>query len=187
MKTTANPNRILTLFLFFFVLAAGNSAYGQKGKKTATPKKPVAVQKGNLSIEAGLVFKNGDVKPVARVEFHLLDADLESIIRDSGLKLGQYDDTYIDRYASLEFATRQYGVVTTQLKQAQAAIKSHIVASVTTDFSGKGKFPTIKTGKYYLYGVGGTAQQAAIWNLSVEIKAGNQSITLDNKNTAKIY
>src|SRR4051812_41296302 len=54
-------------------------------KKTTSVKRPVAGQKGSLAVDAGLVFKNGDVKPVARVLFRLLDEDFEKILQGSSL------------------------------------------------------------------------------------------------------
>src|SRR5437868_2853289 len=39
-----------------------------------------------LTLEAGLVYKSGDVKPVPRNEFYLLDDDAEKILKDAGIE-----------------------------------------------------------------------------------------------------
>jgi hypothetical protein len=41
----------------------------------------------SLQIEAALVYRNGDVKPVARVQVLVLDASLARILADAGLTM----------------------------------------------------------------------------------------------------
>ena len=60
-----------------------------------------------LSLEAGLVFKSGDVKPVARVTFYLLDDDRAKILEGAGLQPwrkftsgGNADEELVDAFAS---------------------------------------------------------------------------------------
>jgi hypothetical protein len=43
-------------------------------RPTATP----APASSSLSIDAGLIYSNGDVKPVARTTFYILDQDMEN-------------------------------------------------------------------------------------------------------------
>ena len=177
------------LFLSFFILAVSlslTSVVNAQKKKVTTTKKTSVGAKGSLSVEAGLIYKSGDVKPVARVEFYLLDDDLENILKEAGVK----DSTLsgiprVKNFAFLHSLNRSYGV--DRKIEGEDAIKQHIVAQMTTDFSGKGEFQNVKTGKYYLMGIGGTGKQVVLWNLPIDIKSGSQSITLDNKNAAAIF
>jgi hypothetical protein len=47
---------------------------------TVTPT-PTPTPEASLSIEAGVIFKSGDVKPVARTTFYLLDEDFKTILQ----------------------------------------------------------------------------------------------------------
>jgi hypothetical protein len=62
------------------------------------------------------------------------------------------------------------------------AIKPHIVQSITTDLTGKGTFERVAAGTYYLMGVMKTPRGHATWNLKVDLKPGNNSVTLDQNN-----
>ena len=150
----------------------------------------VAPQSGALSLEAALVFRSGDVKPVARTVFYLLDDDLAKILRSAGLKTSQRYGTMEDtdqnllfsfgsasKYPSLEGQAQFYATAT-------EALKPHIKQSITTDFSGKATFQNVPIGNYFLMGFGVTPRGFVLWNLAVEIKPGNASITLDQNNAA---
>ena len=155
-----------------------------------TPKAPTtSKQTGVLSIEAGLVFQSGDVKPVARTTFYLLNADLAQILREAGIKptdklSESAEPTDNDFVLSFAFANRYAALDKYQafLPAALATIKPHIVQSVTTDFTGKAVFEPVPEGVYYLVGVATPAKAIVAWNLKVNVKAGQSSITLDQNN-----
>jgi len=145
---------------------------------------------GELSFEAALVFRSGDVKPMARTVFYLLDDDLAKILRSAGLKTSQRYGTMQDtnqnllftfgsasKYPSLEDHAQFYSAAT-------EALKPHIKQSVTTDFSGKATFQNVPVGTYFLMGFGLTPRGFVLWNITVEIKSGSSSITLDQNNAA---
>lgn len=144
----------------------------------------------NLSFEVGLVFKSGDVKPVARATFYLLDDDLAKILKEAGLQAprrfssgGNPEEDLVDafassvRFSSLEDYKEFYPA-------AMTALKPHIIQSVITDFGGKGSFEPVPAGTYYLMGVTETPRGYAIWNLKVDLKLGQNSVTLDQNNAA---
>lgn len=148
-----------------------------------------SVGQAQLSLEAGLVYKSGDTKALSRVTFYLLDADLGKILQDAGLQPDEslariYTDTnkaLIVNYAS----SLKFGI----LPKFQAfstiatpAIKPHIIQTVTTDFSGKAAFEPLAAGSYFLMGYTETARGYAIWNLPVSLKAGVNSIVIDQNN-----
>jgi len=134
--------------------------------------------KGVLSIEAGVVYKMGGMQPVARVTFHLLDDDLENILQKAGYT-GDKGSDVVTRYAiASQFPDQNqpfYG-------QAKIVIQSHIVQSVTTDFSGKAQFEGVPSGRYYIMGVTETRGGFAFWNLRVDVKPGKNSVVLDQNN-----
>lgn len=202
MKT----NFVIALLVTLFSLSAVTDIQAQKSRRRApakgTPKvttapseeettkaAPAPKEDSILSVEAGLVYKSGDVKPVARVTFYLLDKSLDDIMNEAGL-----EDAKLEKFskgakyfAVLNFEKRKYGDVRGQYALAENAIKPHIIATMTTDFGGKGEFPAVKAGSYYIMGVGGPEAQVVVWNLATTLKSGKQSVTLDQENAAQIF
>ncbi|MDX6402963.1 MAG: hypothetical protein QOH70_418 [Blastocatellia bacterium] len=167
----------------------GTWEYAKESEEApATTTARSGLKNSTLSFEAGLVYQSGDVKPVARVTFYLLDDDLGKILKGAGLKTcllssGNADVDLISTFArssrapSLECYIDFYPAAIT-------ALKPHVLQSVTTDFGGKASFATVAAGMYYLMGVTGTPRTAVIWNLKVDLKPGQISVTLDQNNAA---
>jgi hypothetical protein len=173
--------KINKLFIFWFLITLtllSVSVNGQKNKKTPVTKKPVTSQKGTLSIEAGLVFKSGDVKPVARVEFYLLNKDLNSVLEEANIQ----SESGMNLVSTLALALSYPNFHQDTVEKAITSIKFHSVSSAITDFQGKATFRPVKTGNYYLYGFAKAGNSKVLWNLNVSLKNGQNSITLDNNN-----
>lgn len=163
----------------------------EQGKKKATPKPAPTPVEARITLEAGIVYASGDVKPVARETFYLLDADLGRVLADAGLKppadarpantsteqeqlINSFAMAILDRTTSME-RLQFYNA-------SQKALPSHIVAKTETDFSGKASFNAIKTGVYYLFGITRTRKSFAVWHYRIDAKAGESKITLDQHN-----
>ncbi len=158
----------------------------------------------SLSIDAALVFQSGDVKPVARTEFTLLDRDLEAILKESNYtsELPEKIRSALERPAADIKGNRAKtfslllkssiddesgnpeAVANLQLAvgKALAAVKPHVLYSATSDFQGNAKFENLKPGKYYLFGYSKLGNSAAVWNIETVIKDGENKLTLDNGN-----
>lgn len=147
-----------------------------------------AAQAAALNIEAGLVYRSGDSKPVARTEFHLLDKSAAAIIREAGVKLsdrptGAEDNTDQRVMFSLGLNMAYREVSNSEAyNAAMTAIKQHIIKSFTTDFGGKAAIDGIPQGDYYLFGFYKSAKGFVIWNVPVNLKPGSNSLTLDQNN-----
>lgn len=158
-------------------------------------------QQATVSIEAALVFKSGDVKPVARTEFMLLDKNFETILQESDFTSELPEDlkgkiskiSPLKAFALLANATEKaasYSVPTSTgkdefrlaLMKATAAVKPHTLYSTTTDFQGKAEFKEVKAGEYYLFGYSNAGATVVVWNLKTEVKSGQNKITLDQNN-----
>jgi len=169
-------NLLLILIAVIIAVVLPIESNAQKRKPKIT--KSSVNQKGNLNIEAGIVFNSGDVKPVARVEFYLLDKDADEIIKeanDDGISL-----------KTITFALNYPILLPDGIQGIMSVIKPHIVSSTTTDFQGKAKFPSVKAGNYYLFGFVKAGKSSLVWNLDTTIKSGVNSVILDNKNAALI-
>ncbi|BCG47158.1 hypothetical protein GEOBRER4_n1981 [Citrifermentans bremense] len=152
-----------------------------------------------ISVEAGLVYKSGDVKPVARTEFYLLDESLIEIFKKeniiSTLSVDDPNDpTSIlfefsavhNGYDELQDENRGVKEMKYNYRKAIQAIAPHIVYKGTTSFSGTLKFENIKPGAYYLMGVCKTAGKGtgALWNYKVDTQNSETIIILDQNNAA---
>lgn len=147
-----------------------------------------AAQAAALNIEAGLVYRSGDSKPVARTEFYLLDKSAAAIIREAGVKLsdrtsGTEDNS--DRGVMFSLGLNlAYREVSNResYDAAMSAIKQHIIKSFTTDFGGKAVIDGIPQGDYYVFGFYKSIKGFVIWNVPVSLKPGSNSLTLDQNN-----
>ena len=146
-----------------------------------TTPEPVAPSTGTLAIEAGIIYKAGGNQPVGRTEFRLLDSDLESLISAAGLRA----DRGIDLVSTWGIK-RRYSPDAILL-QIEESIRKHTIQSVTTDFNGKAQFENIQPGKYFVYGLTETRRGFAIWSVPIEIKAGQNSLLLDQNNAATAF
>ena len=125
-----------------------------------------------VNLEAALIYKMGGVQPVARQEFYLLDKDLNEILTEQG----NYDlNDLVYPIANKE----ENSLLTTEI------IPKHIKYKLQTDFQGKAQLKDILPGIYYLYGNSETRGGRAVWNLKVDLKAGENSVILDQNNVAK--
>jgi hypothetical protein len=156
---------------------------------------------GNLNLEAGLVFKNGDVKPVARVEFLLLRNHPEDLIRTRKLhpiyesdvsqhKLysgeRMFKPTTFDEWTFRSAALAVKATFAPNFFQAAAnALAGSTVASSITGFDGKTTFENVPVGDYFIFGRYQVDERAAMWGLPVTIKVGTNKMILDNHNEAK--
>jgi hypothetical protein len=157
---------------------------------------PTPITEGELSIEAGLVYKSGDVKPVARNDFYLLDGDAERILQQANIerkgKLRNPNLTNLDAYAAAE-ACMNIGTECPSFdaswyfhKRAMEVIKPHILQTITTGFDGKAKFEPLPAGDYYVMGVMTRDKGFVCWNLKVTLKPGTQTVILDQNNAQRV-
>jgi hypothetical protein len=168
---------LIAALAVIIALSAATVSNAQK-RKVPKAKKAAVSQKGNLSIEAGIIFDSGQVNPVARAGFFLLNADAEEVIQRSSNGQTALKDLTLD----ITFPGLKSGGVS----RAMTAIEPHIVSSTITNFQGKATFQPVKTGNYYLFGFTKAGKSAVVWNLQISIKNGTNSIILDNNNAALI-
>jgi hypothetical protein len=142
----------------------------------------VTSDKGTLALEAKTASRGGGTSPVKAEKFYLLDKDLDSILAGANIddESGQGPVTafalsvvYPDRYRE----TNQKGL---------AAIKKHIVYSTITDSQGKAQIKDIKPNNYYLFGITATKGGYSLWNSSVSVNAGANSLVLPAQSPTEI-
>jgi len=128
--------------------------------------------KGDLKVKATIISTRGS-QPVKAEKFYLLDKDLESILSKAGIAMEAGD------YASTLGAAIADPNRKDLLQKCLAAIKPHIIASTQTDSTGAAQFKGVKPNSYYLFGVHKIGNSASVWNTSISIQPGDNSIDLN--------
>lgn len=148
---------------------------------------------------------------MARTDFVILKQDLVTVLREVGLRAGDWDKEHeaanrqryptmpnfqsppkadtdrnllADFMSAVEFPTLGTGAL---LGKATPAIKAAAVASGTTDFAGKLTFNELAPGRYFVVGFSQTRGGYVLWNVAVELKVGANVITLDQRNASLAF
>lgn len=79
------------------------------------------------------------------------------------------------------------GAAITQYDRLMEKVKQHAVATTVSGFDGKGRFSAVEPGTYYLVNLTEIGRSVVLWNLKVELKPGQNSITLDQRNAAEAF
>ena len=125
-----------------------------------------------LKIEAGLVYRSGDVKPVARSPFALLALDP----RPELMRLPRENQFPFNGIQKLE-----QNCWRGSYPEARAIIREHAHYTFTTGFDGKAELRDIVPGKYWLYGQPPGSKSCIMWIMEVDLTK-DQSLTLDQNN-----
>lgn len=142
---------------------------------TSVPPETIAPDKGTVNIEAKIATKSGDIQPVQKEKFYLLDKDLQSILSEANIndETGQGLNTafglsvvYPDKYRETN-------------KKALDAINKHVKYDILTDAAGKAQMKGVKPDSYYLFGITKTRNGYAIWSSPVSIQPGDNKLVLD--------
>lgn len=71
-------------------------------------------------------------------------------------------------------------------QKGMSALLGHVVVAAKTDAGGKAGFAAVAPGTYYVVLMAGSDSQPALWNLKVQLKAGDNAIVLDQRNATSI-
>jgi hypothetical protein len=70
--------------------------------------------------------------------------------------------------------------------KAMNVLKSKAIKSFMTDFQGKAKIEDLIAGTYYVCGVCEMGRETGVWNVRIDLKPGENSLMLDNKNMVNL-
>lgn len=156
---------------------------------------PLHQTRTTLSINAQIYFGDQDEEayPI-ETEFYLLDKSLIEILKNAHFK-PEFSDGKERRVTGEDYLEAAAKAFTTE-KDEEAKVVAFLVneamakyqqAVVHTNKFGKGKFKSLKTGSYYLFGVGKTNAEVFVWHLPIKIKAGDDSIEINQTDAAVIF
>jgi hypothetical protein len=190
---------VSALILCLLITFTASTSFGQKARPRSNAPKPKtatkAVAKGNIQLEAGLIYKNGDSKPVARVKVYLIKEDLKNTFltqehldmynewaTSPGSKINSLDDWSLYG-AVINWEQVVNPTLNAVLKESLAKIT---ITSETTGFDGKATFTNIPTGNYFLFAFYRPNTQGSLWNVPISVRPGINKIILDNNNEGSL-
>jgi hypothetical protein len=156
--------------------AAGNA--GASGSATlSTPAAPLG--NATLSIVSGFRPEAGAPNPLAGHPYVLLRDAYADIVAKAGLTVPPGTSPY--KYVGAACANR-----TPECQKAMGAIKANAASAVRSDANGAGTFPGVQPGTYYLMISTRYKNQGLVWGQAVQLKAGQNSLSLDEHNATPI-
>ena len=143
---------------------------------------------GVITLEVGLDYSYGGIQPVARQEFYLLNGDLNEFL-PGGMRMKDLT-TFVEVRRINEATTAQFWLdkVRQDVDKLTKVIQEHTAAKGITDLQGKITFSPVPPGSYYILGWSTTRkeEQVIIWNYRVDIKAGEQKVSLSSSDAAEV-
>lgn len=130
--------------------------------------------KGKVEIEAKVADKNGKITPVEKEKFYLLDKDLESILREAKLQSIE-NQNLINSFGLSVLNPGKYKEFN---QKALDAINDHIKYDTLTGAGGKASLTDVEPKSYYLFAIHKVGNGFAIWNSTVNIKPGQNTLNI---------
>jgi hypothetical protein len=155
--------------------SGGTVAPANGGGTLSTPSAPLG--NATLSIVSG--FPAGAQNPLAGHPYVLLRDSYANALAKAGVSVPAGTSPY-------KFAGIACGTHTPDCPKINEAIKASAASSVRADANGAGTFPGVPPGTYYLMIATRYNNQALVWGQVVQLKAGANSITLDQSNAVPV-
>jgi len=157
--------------------AGGAAATANGGGTLSTPDAPLG--NATLSVVSGFPAQPGVQNPLAGHPYVLLRDSYADAIAKGGVSVPPGMSPY--KYVASACANR-----TPDCQRINDAIKSNAASAVRADASGSGTFPGVPPGAYYLMISTRYNNQPLVWGQAVQLKAGSNSITLNQSNAQPI-
>jgi hypothetical protein len=132
-----------------------------------------------LSVASGFPLQPGVANPFAGHTFVLLRENFDSILTKSGFPI----PAGVQPFKAMILGCSQHSP---DCPKAVAAINAQTVAGSKLDALGKATLPGVPPGSYYLMGSAAPGGQPFLWNVKIDLKAGANSITLDQRNATPL-
>ena len=154
----------------------------------------------SLSIEAKIIYNMGGPQPVARTHFYLLDSDPFGVRADepgfqrrmsAAKSEEERTNLLLESAIFLLFkeAINSKKITDANAKQFLGSVdsgrslwESHLVKEMVTDFEGRAKCEGLKAGNYWLLGMTETRAAFALWNIPIQINAGENNLLVSQGN-----
>ena len=132
-----------------------------------------------LALASGFPQEAGKPNPVGNHGFYLLKDPVDTALTKGGFQ----PPTGLSPINGMNLlCTKQ----TPDCQKAVAAIIANSATAVKSSPDGKAVFPAVLPGVYYVFGLGQHHGRPLLWNVRVQIKAGDNSVTLDDRNASAL-
>ena len=167
------------------VLAPSKSIPESGGQSTSMmrasiPTAPVRTT-GNstLTISSALPTQAGAPNPLALHPYILLRSSFDDVVRQAGI-------TVPAGTASLVYFGQSCAAGTPDCQAILASIKANLVADAKADANGAATVPNLAAGTYYFMVSTRLNNHALIWTQPVQVKDGQNAVTLDIYNATRV-
>lgn len=155
-------------------LTGGSAATPNSGGSLSTPDAPLG--NATLSVVSGLA---GAPNPLAGRPFVLLRDSYANVLAQGGVSVPAGVSPY--KYAGTACASKS-----PDCQKISEAVKASAASAVRADANGAGTFPGVPPGTYYLMISARYNNQSLMWGEAVQLKAGANSLKLDQANAVPI-
>jgi hypothetical protein len=152
-------------------------AINNAGGSLSTPAAPLG--NATLSIVSGFPAQTGAPNPLAGRPYVLLRDSYANALAKGGVTVPPGMSPF--RYVADTCTSR-----TPDCQKILDAVKVSAASAVRADANGAGTFPGVPPGTYYLDITTRFNNQALVWGQAVQLKAGPNSLTLDQSNAVPI-
>jgi hypothetical protein len=157
-----------------------NTAAPSGPNNVSTPAKPAGpAGTAVLSVVNGFAAQGGAANPLAGVFFFLMKESLETALTKAGFRPPQGMSAIRSWVAACNNGQPVCG-------QAIQASASSAAAFIKADATGRAQLAAVPAGTYYLFVLTRYNNQPILWNLRVDLGPGANSVTLDQRNAARI-
>jgi hypothetical protein len=159
--------------------APGTTAAGtnNSGGTLSTPAAPLG--NATLSVISGFPAQPGAPNPLAGRPYVLLRDSYANALAKGGVAVPPGMSPF--KYVGTVCTSR-----TPDCQKILDAVNANAASAVRADANGSGTFPGVPPGTYYLQISARFNNQALVWGQAVQLKAGPNSITLDQSNATPI-
>jgi hypothetical protein len=128
-----------------------------------------------LSISSGFAAQPGAPNPLAGHPYVLLRDSYTNLLAKAGVQVPAGMSPY--KYMGAACSNR-----TPDCQKIMAAVQAGAASAARADASGKATFPAVAAGTYYLMISARFNNESLVWDRPVQLKAGDNSLTLDQSN-----
>ena len=132
-----------------------------------------------LLISSGLPAQAGGANPLANHPYVLLRDSLSAIIVRTGVQV----PAGVSPYKVLGSAC---GTHSPDCQKILSAVNADAASAARADATGKATMPGVPAGTYYLMISAQFNQQALVWDRPIQLRAGNNSLTLSQANASVV-
>lgn len=157
--------------------ANGNPSPNNGGGTLSTPAAPLG--NATLSIVSGLAAAPSTPNPLAGRPYILLRHSYANALAIGGVTVPPGTSPY-------KYAGTACGAHSPDCPKVSAAIKADAISAVRADGNGRGTMPGVPPGTYFLMISTIYNKQSLIWGQAVQLNAGANSVTLDQRNATPL-